>query len=185
MVFSGPLLSGIVVGQGMNKSVYDLRSVMQQAKSYAMAQNTYVWVGLFETDDNGYPSLVVSVVGGKSGSANDLTANNVQSLLKLATLRGVKLNKSGYLDLPGVQTADNVDIMSSEFAFSQAIPGKKTPLTSAGVVVFDPRGGATVKNAKMTRYIGIGLKSGMGSGDNNRVAIQVSGLNGEAVVYRQ
>ncbi len=185
VAFSGPLISSVVLEQGMNKSVYDLRSVLQQAKSYAMAQDTYVWVGLFETDENGYPSVVVSVVGGKSGSVNDLTANNVQPLLKLATLRGIQLNKSDYLDLPGVQATDNVDIMNSEYAFSQSIPGKGTPLSSAGVVVFDPRGGATVKNAQMTRYIGIGLKSGKGNGDNNKVAIQVSGLNGEAIVYRQ
>jgi prepilin-type N-terminal cleavage/methylation domain-containing protein len=73
-----PAITGVKSGQDVARSAYDLAGLLEQARTYAIAHNTYVWVGFFE-EDGTQPSrkpavagnggrIVVSVVASKDGS---------------------------------------------------------------------------------------------------------------------
>jgi prepilin-type N-terminal cleavage/methylation domain-containing protein len=69
-----PAIQGIGGAQSVTRSAYDIVGVLDQARTYAVAKNTYVWVGFFEEDPNqpagtaGTGRIVISVVASKDGT---------------------------------------------------------------------------------------------------------------------
>ena len=47
-VFTIPAISGIKGGSDVTSTAYSIAGILDQARAYAMANNTYVWVGLAE-----------------------------------------------------------------------------------------------------------------------------------------
>jgi prepilin-type N-terminal cleavage/methylation domain-containing protein len=63
-----PNLPGILGAQNVTSEAYDLSDLLGRARSYALANNTYVWVGFFE-EDGTQPSQVPAVSGtGRDGT---------------------------------------------------------------------------------------------------------------------
>src|ERR1700722_5827359 len=50
LVLSIPAFYAIKGGSDITKAAYDISGVLEQARTYAMANNTYVWVGFYEED---------------------------------------------------------------------------------------------------------------------------------------
>jgi prepilin-type N-terminal cleavage/methylation domain-containing protein len=77
MAMVAPAFNGIRGGANVNRATFELAGVLEQARSYALAQNTYVWVGFFEEDVLQGPQnpaqpgqggrVVVSVVASRDG----------------------------------------------------------------------------------------------------------------------
>lgn len=73
-----PAFNMIKGGGDVTKAAYDIAGVLEQARTYAIANNTYVWVGFFEEDGatpsaaaNAKPGtgrLIISVVASKDGT---------------------------------------------------------------------------------------------------------------------
>ena len=72
-----PAMTGIKGGQDVTKAAYDVSGVLEQARTYAIANNTYVWVGFFEEDGSQSSTIpatagtgrgVMSVVASKDGT---------------------------------------------------------------------------------------------------------------------
>ena len=67
-------LPGLKGAQDMSNAAYTIKGVLEQARTYAMANNTYVWVGLFEEDPTkatftpGTGQVDISVVASQDGS---------------------------------------------------------------------------------------------------------------------
>ena len=72
-----PALTGIKGAGDVTKSAYDIAGILDQARAYAMANNTYVWVGIFEEDPAapattpataGTGRIVVAAVASRDGT---------------------------------------------------------------------------------------------------------------------
>lgn len=78
MALSVVAFNGVKGGRDVIRAVYDIAGALEQARTYAMANNTYVWVGFFEEDGSGASTqpkatagsgrLVISVVASRSGA---------------------------------------------------------------------------------------------------------------------
>ncbi len=75
VVFALPSISG---SRDLTKSAYMLAGALEQARTYAMANNTYSWVGFFEEDGSqpstnpattGIGRLVISIVASQDGTS--------------------------------------------------------------------------------------------------------------------
>ncbi len=106
-----PAFNAISGGNGVTKASYDIAGVLQQARTYAMANNTYVWVGFYEEDAGtiiptaalppypGNGQVLVGVVASKDGTAifdssatsAVLPATRIVQLGKLVKQQGIHL----------------------------------------------------------------------------------------------
>ena len=63
MVFLIPAITGIKGGRDVTSTASGIAGIFDQARAYAMANNTYVWVGIAETDVSKLPSANPQTVG--------------------------------------------------------------------------------------------------------------------------
>ena len=73
-----PVVGSIKGGRDVIKAAYDISGTLENARTYAIANNTYVWVGFFEEDgsqssatpakDNATGRVVIYVVASKDGT---------------------------------------------------------------------------------------------------------------------
>ncbi len=72
-----PAINGVKGGNDLTKSAFEIQGILDQARAYAMANNTYSYVGFFEEDptaavttpaQTGVGRLVVAVVASKDGT---------------------------------------------------------------------------------------------------------------------
>jgi len=76
--FIAPALTGIKTAGDVTSAAYTIKGVLDQARTYAMANNTYTWVGFYEEDGSrasaspaatpGTGRVVLSVVGSRDGT---------------------------------------------------------------------------------------------------------------------
>jgi prepilin-type N-terminal cleavage/methylation domain-containing protein len=88
-----PVINGIKDSQNVNSAAYAVSSALQRARTYAMAHNTYVWVGFYEeaaetaTPSNTFPyagagQLVIGMAASADGSQiypNSVTSGSLQA----------------------------------------------------------------------------------------------------------
>src|SRR6266480_686088 len=74
--FIVPAFTSIKFGGDVTGSAYTIKGVLDQARTYAMANNTYTWVGFYEEDVStpstnpptpGIGRIVMSIVASKDG----------------------------------------------------------------------------------------------------------------------
>ena len=77
MALVAPVVNSIQGAGDVTKAVYDIKGVLDQARTYAIANNTYVWVGFFEEDGSkasatpavsGTGRVVIATVASKDGT---------------------------------------------------------------------------------------------------------------------
>ena len=77
MVLVAPVFTNINGGNDITTAAYTIKGVLAQARTYAQAYNTYVWVGFYEEDGSrastnpataGNGRLVLSIVASKDGT---------------------------------------------------------------------------------------------------------------------
>ncbi len=189
---------GIVSGNHLSNSAYDLRGLMLQARTDAMTQNTYVWLGFSPTTKNGAPSLLVTSVAAKSGLVTDLQSGNYQVVRRPILLKAVSLDTAqAYLNLPGLDNANNSnsDAVSSDtashsaYAFKVSIAGNAQAQFST-VIAFSPDGQTRLPQADgslaLVSKVGIGLNASPSPANNaHRAAVQIHGLSGQVSVLQQ
>jgi prepilin-type N-terminal cleavage/methylation domain-containing protein len=168
-----PAFNSIRNAGGLTKSANDIAGILEQARAYAMAQNTYTWVG-FRRDNADTPSdtLVVGVIASKTGSTNP--AVDAVPLGKLARFDNVKIVELSPSPAP---TAATDQLINSTLAFTNG-----TNKFISQVIRWDSRGEARISSS-LSRLIEIGLQSA-GRNASNNAAVQISGLSGTVIVYR-
>ena len=175
-----PSILGTTSAGNMNRAVDGISTLLEQARTYAMAHNTYVWVGFQPSATT--PQLTVGVVAGATGEIDDLASSTyipitnprVYSYFSLATLTGV----------PGM-AANGDNITSSQIgSFSETSAG--STVTFADVLQFSPQGVATILPDSSSHWIQIGLQPSHGTPSSNpNVAVfQVATLTGQVQVFR-
>jgi prepilin-type N-terminal cleavage/methylation domain-containing protein len=169
----------------LTKTGYDIAGLIEQARSYAMAQNTYVWIG-FETDTNN--SLVVGVVASRNGEASP-AASDVIQLRPLSRFERVQLVALP-ADKPHREPEDGVTQMTSVtsaiFPFRAGSGPNGTDFNSR-VIQFNGRGESRVVSSRLHKALEIGLQGAVDGNiqePENYVAIHLGSLSGSVSVYR-
>ena len=98
MVLVAPAFTGIKSAGDVTSAAYTIKDALEQARTYAMAYKTYVWIGFYE-EPAGQPStnpatpgtgrIVISTIA----SADGTTVYNPRSLAAIDPTRVTQLNK--------------------------------------------------------------------------------------------
>lgn len=178
-----PALSSLRGSGSVNSAVLNISLILEQARSYALANNVYVWVGFRKDTSTNPESLVVAAVSGVTGSATDIqSASTWRPLMKLRRFENMALSTPA--GFSGMASSDG-DLAtgsgSAEFTFG--------PASSGGgkfdrVIEFGPKGGARVNPATISRWLQLGLVPVKGNAAND-AAIQVAGLTGQVRIFRR
>jgi prepilin-type N-terminal cleavage/methylation domain-containing protein len=73
LVLMGPAFTSLKSGTDVTSAAYTIKGVLDTARTYAKANNTYTWVGFFEEDISNPPNpgtgrVVMSIVASKDGT---------------------------------------------------------------------------------------------------------------------
>jgi len=203
-------IAGVKTSRELAKATYDIQGVLEQARTLAMASNTYTWVGFFEETQGtpgvaGTGQLVISVVSSVDGTKlyptgtppAQLPSASMTQVAKL--LRIPNLHLDDFFDappavlptLPSVLVATN-EVGSSTFATTTNFIyplGATTPqYTFTRVIQFSPQGDATRIGNYPAQLTEISLRPSHGATiattSTDIAAIQIAGIGGRVAVYR-
>ena len=179
-------------GDGMTAAAYEISGVLQEARSYAMANNTYVWVGLFEEDagtlassgqspaNSGTGRLVISTVTSMDGTAitaaqatpGAIEASRITPTDKLTVIENVHLTSLGappggaagsFSGRPAPSAGAPMGL-NSDSSEKTKFPFTIGNHTFAKTVRFSPRGEAMINgNGDLYPVAEIGLRPTHGS----------------------
>jgi prepilin-type N-terminal cleavage/methylation domain-containing protein len=189
MAVSVPAFNVLKSTGDISTAAYDIASTLEQARAYAMANNTFVYVGFAERAQMdatklGEGQILISAMGSKSGSRN-FDSQNLVALTRMRKMPNVRLEdnipNSGSLARPAVPSAYQV----ANDAFKAQDTFEAGGVTFSKIVQFDPRGMASVqaRAASVSQWMEIGLAGAQGSSPNNAVVV-LDGVTGVAKVYR-
>ena len=175
-----PVMSGLQSSGKMNDAVTRVSLMLDQARDYAMAHNSYVWVGFKEADDDG--GVQVSAVAGTTGMSTDIgSAGTLRQISKVELFDRIKY-RNGSGDLSGMETANNVS-ESKIGTFNQSKQGKTIQFNH--IVQFSPSGEARVGVDQPKRWIEVGFQPSVGDATNGDVAaLQISATSGQVRIFR-
>jgi prepilin-type N-terminal cleavage/methylation domain-containing protein len=183
-VLTVPALSGLTGAGGMNSAVSGISLVLDQARTYAMAHNTYVWVGFTKTTSP--VQVTVAAVAGTTGQSTDIQTSNYTPIMKIQNYPNFELdpNVKNLSGMPTTTTGVTEIENSTESHFTEQFMGTST--TFVYVVQFNAQGEASV-NTTANNLVRIGLAPVYGStmSSSNLAAIQVSALTGQVQIFRQ
>jgi prepilin-type N-terminal cleavage/methylation domain-containing protein len=179
-----PALNSIGTARGLTKAGSDISSILEQGRTYAMANNTYVWVG-FQTDGD---ALVSGVVASKTGrlthSEASLAAADIVEISPLRRWGGVALEVIPSLTgRPASDPDGQLASLSTPIRSFSTASGGKARNFDRYVVQFDKVGTARISVGNAVRVIEIGLLPKFGS-SQNYAAVQIGGLTGAVKLYR-
>lgn len=206
-----PALTGLSGSGKFNSAVFSISNLLDQARQYAVANNTYVWVAFYQepgTNDL-YAALIASKTGvDASGGAGtvDLTnstnaiANTYSLLNKIEVFQRVALisgvTGSGFTSssspfsattLPAINpAAKGLGISSSDMTqFRIKRPGTSTAVTFDKIIRYSPAGEAQASDAFVsTIEFAMQPKKGTVLDTKNVAVLRISGLVGNARIYR-
>jgi len=193
-----PAVSSLTKGGTTNSTLAELAGTLSQARQYAVAQNTYVWVALTPNlDDPADPSVSVVALASKSGQdpapwSNYGAAPNAEITLlaKPRTFRQCRLEEAGAFDSsrisglppsPSVSQANSLSKDSAKFQVSSS----GSPREYARVVQFRPDGQARTASGPIDVVeFGVRPMRGTTPDENNIAVLRINGLTGQTTVYR-
>jgi prepilin-type N-terminal cleavage/methylation domain-containing protein len=182
---SVPALSSRNRAAGVHRAGFEVSSLLEQARSHAMAHNTYTWVGFAPQEDG---TLKVGVVAAKNGEAapavSDASAPNsdVIALGKLYSLQQVSLcapPQSG--ERPVARDEGQLGSVATAIRPFSIGQGSRKVEFDKYVVQFNSRGEARISSS-VQPLVEIGLCSAQDP--DNYAAIQIGGLSGSVMSYR-
>ena len=100
LVLIAPAFTTIKGGSDVTSAAYTIKGVLDTARTYAKANNTYTWVGFFEEDASqpssspaiaGNGRIVMSIVASKDGTSNSLDPTKLIQVGKLVKIDNVHL----------------------------------------------------------------------------------------------
>ena len=209
-IVTGVVVSGIpgIKGAGdINKAAEDISGALEQARTMAMAGNTYAWVGFFEENASapgvagGTGQVVISITTATDGTNLNSTGTAPSALPygsliqvnRLLRIPNLHLDSLAATDVPTRTTvpASTYQVANTAFANGTTFPFplSATPTYNfTQVIQFNPQGDASRIYASPVQLMEIGLRPARGSAINTTskdlVAIQIAGIGGKVTVYR-
>jgi Tfp pilus assembly protein FimT len=168
-----PAMNTIKGAGDITKTASDLSDLIQQARAYAMGNNTYVYLGMKEVDQmagdytDGKGQVIAAIIASKtgqrpfanpnsttpsalSGSTNDITAlSRLQRFDNTHLAASVSdLNSAG--GMTNMATANVVDLGATDAATTFQWPVGNPKTTFSKVIEIDPQGVARLQSASVT-----------------------------------
>jgi prepilin-type N-terminal cleavage/methylation domain-containing protein len=175
-----PALPGLSKSANMNRAVSGIPLLLESSRAYAMARNTYVWVG-FNLDTTAQ-QLTVGVVAGATGQGDDLDAAAYSPITNLHVYDHLSLkNISGLSGM--ASNGDNITD-SKIGTFSQSKGASQ--ITFTNILQYSPQGAASILPSSSSHWIQIGLQPAQGNkpNDPNVAVFQVATLTGQVQIFR-
>ncbi len=195
----------------VSQGIYSVSDTLEQARSYAMSMNTYVYVGVLQ-DSTASPtgSMIIGVIASNDStqifSANNPSLNQtsgtykaINKLLKIPNIQTVSLpansttsgnarqvvpNSYKLGDSTFAQSATPYSFAIGTYQFTNTTgPTSIQGVTSAGILQIDPQGVVSEVGGNAAPFFEVGLKPVYGN-QSNYAAIQVAGLSGAVRIYR-
>jgi type II secretory pathway pseudopilin PulG len=199
-----PAFTTIKSGTDVTSAAYTMQGVLDAARTYAKANNTYTWVG-FAGSIGGTTTgeVQIAVVASKDGTNlwsahNALPAASLVQVGKMITLSNVHIGDTGEPQNDGTEFESRASVDSDHRISSSAntpYPFTVQQTTFNKWIQFSPRGDTLVHggNFNIVRYAEVGLLPTHGTtlaatinpASGNLVAIQVSGFGGNVRIYRR
>jgi Tfp pilus assembly protein FimT len=212
MVLVAPAFTYLKSGTDVTSAAYAIKGVLDTARTYAKANNTYTWVGFFEENVSsttpgtaGTGRIVMSIVASKDGtnvaSGGTIVPTTLIQVGKLTKIDNMHLWT--HTDNPSNQgsTFDTRPNVASTYCIGDTSPpNSATPFqyplagtlqyTFVKAVQFSPGGEVRVNNStnSLQTAAEIGLRATHGTTVDtgpNTVAIQFGGVSGDVIVYRK
>lgn len=192
-VASMPAVSALTKSSKINQAMSQITSTLEQARQYAVANNTYTWVAFYQ--DNAAPEgskVYVAALGSRDGTdpTDGFSAGGSVDMAKVTPLNRntsfaqVQLKQPGVNTWPDLPAASAVQL-SNSVSFGVNIPGKG--VTSFNQVVqFTPAGEAKVSPG-ISSVIELGLRpvhSGSVENTDNIAVIRIAGMTGQTRLFR-
>jgi prepilin-type N-terminal cleavage/methylation domain-containing protein len=172
----GPAIFALKGGADVSRAVYDVKGILDQSRAYAMANNTFVYVGFAEVNASvpagstqagtvGGGRLVIAAVASKDGTPTlDATGSNAVPIQKLQRFENLHLADFSEPKVSAATTGpmkaraeiDGTNSFSIGKSIGSSTPVFTWPLGSAGsnvqylfsqVVRYSPEGVATFQTA--------------------------------------
>jgi len=174
--------------------------MLDQARQYAIAQNTYVWVVMRPnpSGSNG-DELNVAVLASRTGtdtqswSSYGVVPNGQIDLLsRPKTFSQVRFNEAGSFGaskipaLTGKSTATSGNSPSTTADFKIKLPGAASTVDFTRAIQFTPTGEARTAQGGVTDLVELDIQPTHGTtADQNNVAVvRINGLTGQMTMYR-
>src|SRR6476659_3961984 len=215
MVLIAPAFTGIKGGTDVTNTAYTIKGVLDTARTYAKANNTYTWVGFAgSVGSNLTGNVALVAVASKdgtdlgtgvnqAGNRVDITTS-VMPIGKVMRLENAHIGDTGTPQpspspAPEFETRASVNVNyrigASDPQYDSDYYFTEQGTTFNRWIRFSPRGEAVVKggNTQITQYAEVGLlpthgttlAAGINPASGNLVAIQVSGFGGNVRIYRR
>jgi prepilin-type N-terminal cleavage/methylation domain-containing protein len=174
LVLIVPAFTTIKSGTDVTSAAYTIKGVLDTARTYAKANNTYTWVGFFEEDISQPPAIagvgriVMSIVASKDGTTvydpNNLATINATKLIQVGKLTkidnvhlatfadgsgtGSTFNTRPPVTYPTARVGDTTppDPSLTPFQYPVGNPAPPAQYTFVKAVQFSPRGEARINN---------------------------------------
>ncbi|SDU02698.1 prepilin-type N-terminal cleavage/methylation domain-containing protein [Verrucomicrobium sp. GAS474] len=207
-----PGLLSIQRARALSVASSDIASLLEQARTHAMANNTYVYVGLFEADAtrtdtgtrvSGIGRIYVQVAASRDGTNGyqngDWDSSNLAAVGPLRSFDGVHLVRDGaviHAALGSMDASDgsNIDLSSPPTTpFAGPVGSAQRVCIFDSVIQFSPAGAASVVTslsgvAAVRPYIQFGLEPARGNQAAtvlaNCAGFQIDGITGSIQVFR-
>ncbi len=194
-----PAISALQKSNDLNAATSSVQGILDEARTFAMANNTYVFVGVEETQfvlGNAAPASGSGRVAIQSFSSLDGTMNlapgNLHGVTRLQILNGLDLPASLSTNTGTLAQRPSADYVVGDSGF----PTASATFTSQGytfskIIAFDPQGRVHLPTSPPVaglQYLEIDLQPANGSvpvaSAKDVRAIQIDGLTGMVTVYR-
>lgn len=201
-VASLPALTALNRSGLVTQTATSVASQLEQAREYAVAQNTYVWVGFYPDTANQKMSMVIAA----SNDGTDLTESasdlglipnaSVSLIHRVETFKQVELKEAGDTSLrslfdqpPNPASSQDNALCSNGMTFSVKIPGStsSSPIRFTRMLQFTPNGGVRNQTGRAINLVEFGLQSKVAAQDKssrNVVVLRVNGFTGLTQVHR-
>lgn len=179
-----PALNGIKGGNDLTTNAYRLQETLDQARTYAMARNSYVLVGITEQPPAlGAPAILISVVATKDGTRN-FTAANLTQVSRLIRLEDLKIAPAS--NPSPARPADDFDTAAASTTFKYPLSGTQK-YTFDRAIEFSPEGMAYIHASTPTLARGgsvICVQPARQATSTNYAQLQIDALTGATSLDR-
>jgi prepilin-type N-terminal cleavage/methylation domain-containing protein len=211
-VLLAPAFTTIKSGTDVTSAAYTIKGVLDTARTYAKANNTYTWVGFAGSIGSTLTgNIALVVVASKDGTDLGTSVNQVGTRVDITAgvtpVGKVMRLDNAHIGDTGTPTNDGTDFQSRasvnvnyRVGAAGAAYNSDYYFIEQGTqfdrwIRFSPRGEAVVKGGatQITQYAEVGLLPTHGTtlaatidpASGNLVAIQISGFGGNVRIYRR
>ena len=193
---SVPALSALKKSSQVDLTFSKLTETLEQAREYAVAQNTYVWVAFYPTTSSPATGKQLSLAVVASADGTDLgptwmssvgAGSNLVQVSKIQTFSFTELQAPGTVT-PATAVSETGQAINSGADFSITLPGQNTATTFTQAIQFTPTGEARNADGVPVDLVEFDIQPEKGPGVANQqsgAVFQVNGLTGETRIYRQ